>query len=809
MAFVSPIDRVIKNAANNRSPAKSTEKEVLIDVKTGKAVEKEPFFGRTNKFIVCSSEMAKMQSPKYEVEDLSGQKYSVVVVYEFGLIEGKEKEAVEALFQPPSVKGNIENALHAWIERSYEIERHAFANIDEFAEKLKGELRTKAYEDLRLIFKNVEIYERQNEGWQEERVLEFDKFAFDVFLPQYGDLTLTIRIDGKFVFDSKRGVSPLHHPKEQVSRFIVEEIRDFFMKEKFKSYCEVSGLKNASCEDKTGLQLLRERLRSKNRRIGIFRHLEKQLKASYSCWRRDRLHIKIVGVLKGTKKDLPDFEYPFDCYIGEERERARVINRIIGLELDDIGQYRKNGPQDLKAWLKAKLKKHVTEVLSSLNRAQLLADENFKKIILSKMVEEAKAIGYRINVLTITPELDLTRILQKPFDLKIEGSYNINAKEFASHEVGLNTEIRLKLGQKGFERLNKFVDLNSPADSSVIKDAIKKRINDAIAGCLAKISRKTFYLYFKSSEEAASSDATPFRNKSVEQALKDKVKAELEDFCDATYHDNDISFFQTDAELIEKYRNLTSSEEIFFRAGTVTVDSIDTIEYEGKFKIVDIDEKHWDKFERPYGIDAVEESVRNVIVSNVSRSLFSELTSDEELLKGEKRKEFEKSIIEAISVDYGLVVKLPVFQKVPTELERKRGRVIKNTFEEPFNVAISIVEEESSIHSSESAHLKRRYDNVIQQIEDQELLGDTESEKYRKLICIKEDILNERKELLKDKQQKANKRAREVSGPAPKKEIGAFDSSSYDSFEESPGHKRTDYGTNEESSDIDPDKTRH
>jgi hypothetical protein len=261
-----------------------------------------------------------------------------------------------------------------------------------------------------------------------------------------------------------------------------------------------------------------------------------------------------------------------------------VISNKVQMIMKDVVRYRAAKSPDLKTWLAQNLDRYVPQILFGASYLDVLIGfDEYKAKIKDVLTGEAEAIGYSIQQLITTPELEPITWM-KPFPLEV-GSTRFETR-LAQFYVTLQFNARVRI--PNLETVKQYLNRDKK-----VPELMTETIVAVARELLHSVQPQRFYMRFS---------YTPDRNeKTVEQELVAAIKKRLRVEFGAEVYEVVVKVSDTDP-IVARIRKLRETICPFavalkwFQFGEMTT-------FHGNFQVDTVDAEGWERFQRNIELD--------------------------------------------------------------------------------------------------------------------------------------------------------------------------------------------------------------
>jgi len=668
METVRALDKIIRSVQSRPKVLSTSEKFVMIDCKTGKAVAARPWFGfgEVKSFLVVNensdARMVEVKVPTIPIQEIEhddpiGLNFTCWV----SCPEGKEEALAEALYDPeltPSDK--FERVIGRWVDDFVSHDpadfiSHYFAKKKTLRDYIVERARTQMGLKMQLRFA---LDDEDNSFGIRDIITEpFLVRAKDYHEPQ--DVTIECKLE---IEPSTKIYANVYRKRvPALTDALVHDTQSFFERnvtlEQFYDDLNqrdiVEPLK----------KILNDRLRQEGRVLGFF-------------------HLKSTAIDSAPKEF--ELERDVEVKVQEFPEKITIKNHAL-MTRTDVAIYKSKGSPKLGDWLTEKLKKIIPDTLFYVKYIDLLIDflrpddeedigddadyeyvitetaddedanKRLKKKIRDKLRAEARAIGYKLKYLTTIPDLKPLTWLE-PFTIDAGGRFESKVSRFFV-EVTIPVTVRLTtLDDKKIRNL-----LNRQDD---IPELMRVKAHDVIGQFLHTVEPERFYTTFLYPH--------PDPNKyGGALAIEEDIILKIRETLDASFACEVISVVPKMVETEPITRWLELQEKVCDFSFEVTpLRGGQAIPFTGKFQVEHIAEKGWDKFQnRKFTIDDLKTYLEDSL-----RAALKTVSKDELLFRGSSHlkklhTEINKMAARGIEEVYGVVISITMIDRKFTRIE--------------------------------------------------------------------------------------------------------------------------------------------
>ena len=349
-------------------------------------------------------------------------------------------------------------------------------------------------------------------------------------------------------------------------------------------------------------------------------------------------------------------QHPFEYRHREARDAVMIVSDV-QLELADAGKWVSNGSPNPYDWARQAVEATTREVLFSLpDSAFLLGFESQRESLRDKINSTASEVGYRVLLFHTVTSLQVD-LLKATFTVSAGGDF-VTGEADVRAPLDIAVEARIPTTHK-IERLLE-------REASVV-DAMRMRINHAVAALLRGVRPEDFYLRFdtRTSEPAVAKGGNPdalLEGETLRARLERVIRRELEGNFDAETLQVTLRYRRN--PIFERLDALMNTAHRF----ALTVAPADGLGLKpvfiGTFVVEAVDARGWSLFVRSLpSVDQVIATVENCLQARLAEvSTFELRPFDTHLLEAATRTLVQRSVLDA----HGLVVQILDWSRIPS-----------------------------------------------------------------------------------------------------------------------------------------------
>jgi hypothetical protein len=648
MQKIRPLDAIIRKLPAPPKVLPTSEKVVMIDCKSRKAVASKPWFSwftEVSYFLVVNRNgdinPAEYDLPTIPVKDIENDRsIGLNLRCWISSPEGNEMRVAEALCDPEHSPSDVfDRLIKRWVDEFVGPDRQNFIHrYFEIKRELQSRIVARALSEIGLDLQ-LKIY---LEG--ESASNEIIKLTTEIFLVRVKDYheQQDLRINCQLQIEPATRIyaNVYRHRAGQLKSVIISEALKFFEhKVTLEQFYDdlnheaiIEPLKKA----------LNARLQREGREVGFF-HLEST--ASDSA--------------------LTQFEADLDVKVKvQEYPEQITIKNHVRMKRRNVAIYKSKGSPKLDTWLTQQLNQIIPDVLFYEKYIDLLIDfrrpeddvearSSLKKTIKHKLSVEAEKIGYEIKYLTTIPALKPLTWLE-PFTINVDGSFETKESNFF---VKLSIPITLRLETLDDAKIRGL--LNGQRD---IPELMREKALSVTSQYLHKIDPEQFYTTFLFANEAKYEG---------QRAVEQEIISIITDSLQNSFASQVISVVPkiVDTEPIIRWREL-QEKVCDFRFEVTPLRGGEPVLFSGKFQVDSIASDGWYKFQsRKFTVDEIQKYLEDYV-----RAQLKTAAKDELLYKGRGHltalyDEISKTAKSGIEKVYGVVISLSMIDREFTQTE--------------------------------------------------------------------------------------------------------------------------------------------
>jgi hypothetical protein len=604
MAQTKQFESIIRRVNKETFPRRNSERRIVIDNATQKAVDKTRFFGTYTYYMVSNSTSTRnvpFISSIFPVVDAGHRKIDISIHCQINCPPGNETKLAEALYQIDKYPGNkLDEFVEQWLMGFIQDNQTDFIdNFFQIRDSLVAYIITTARNQLGLDFQAVRcVLEGENQLETIHLTLEKVLLRFMDSIEEHSftaDVTLLIDPQNKINAIARK------MPKANLEQLIRREAREFFFNHvRIENvYTDHEGVENSF---KAYTEKL---LRHYGRRIGAILLKNETNGVSEPV---KTLEKKIVVSL-----DVPEYPNPI-----------KVENQIF-ITRQDTGKFNANKQENFEQWLEDNVRSVIKQVYFGLRYDEIIehsyALENRVKADLRKLVER---LGYSLDQIIVIPTFKELDILQK-----LEFSID---QEFITRD---HQKVKLKVLVKavGDKRSKKIIPYIN--NIQVLPGEMRSLVFDEISKHLRIIDSQEFYENFDDEENPQGT---------VKATLTDLISDKIKRFFDARIHY--LSFDLGETEFIRLMDDLKKEWHKFEVEIRSVVDD-KTNSFSAWFRVQDNTLGRWKIFQtQRFSITDIKERIIETLKSKLSARPSRDLT-----YKNEDSLDFAEGMIRSIAVN--------------------------------------------------------------------------------------------------------------------------------------------------------------
>jgi hypothetical protein len=673
MAQTYPLDKVIRLVDANTHGHGSAEVVVVIDTKARAVLPKRPFITafRSLRYYLVGTTNDPRNSPQGEIAGyvLQSLEHSVPVTmtYVARCPPGNEGRVALALFDDNDAPGEIlERKLTRWLTEIGQPDIPAFVRdyIDDRA-TLEAKITAKALAETGL------------------------------------DLSL------RLFLDAERSLNPLVVTKEHL-RAIASDYHDEEQDLGFRITIDVSEVhklnamlyyrRNPQLQELVPREVLRfvrqsvtmqiycTELNSAAVRGALTAHLDTFL-ASYG---------RKVGTVRLDARPCGlefFFQYAHDvtCEL-YEYPKPVVIQNKVQMILRDVGLYKSMRSPDLKQWLDQRLDRFIRQLLFNAKYIDVLIRFHlFEAEIKRALDAEAKAIGYQIEQIITTPDLEPIR-WKDPFSLEVSGTFETQASRFY-----VNVQFVVTARISRLETVEQYLN----REQNVPK-LMEEAILAAARQTLHSVNPERFYMRF---------GATDIEN---ERPVKEVLQAAIDEKLRVTFGADviEVVIKVVETELIARLNKLM--ETICPFVVEIRLDHEEPLIFHGNYQTQGVDPDGWHRFQLlTIGVEEIRRLLQEHLFSRLHAATPSELQ-----YRSPEHRKFLEDVLSKYATDYvrqefGLVVRITNVYREATPGELLASRSLVAHRDKNFEIEQAGLRDWAAGEIASSEHRLARLDALL------------------------------------------------------------------------------------------------
>jgi hypothetical protein len=648
MGPIRALDAIIQKVPVRTKANSPSEKIVIIDCKTKKAIERRPWFGDVKEYLVVNT--SEIQNPaEYQVSGIhindveNDRSIGLEVKCWITCTPGNENKAAEALFSaehPPAVV--FEKLINRW--------------VDEFVRSAPGDFITTYFDQKDALQASIKSRALADAGLTlqvkislvGERIsflpVKIDTGSFLLRVSDYHeqqDVQITCRLE----VDEKNRI------RANIYRLRADRLKDVVIRQAQQYF-----------EHNVSLEQFYDDLNQNSIIAPLKEALDKRLVLEGR--RVEFIHLE--STVSDSAPQQFENEVSVDVKVQEYPETVKV-NNIVRMIRTDVARYKTKDSPALQPWLKVQLERIIPDLFFYKKYIDLLLEfkdpvedgkdkPGLRKDIKDRLAVEAKKIGYDIKYLATSPNLQPLTWLD-PFPIDVEDTFETRESKFyVKLNMHLSTRLTTLEREKVKSHLNKLEH---------IPTLMEKKVRDVTRDYIHTVDPERFYTTFTLPDKKNYPD-----NESIETELTGKVTEALQA---ADFFADVISFVpkMMDTDVVIRWREL-QEKVCDFSFQVTPLRGGEPVMFTGKFQVESIAKNSWFKFQsRKFTIEDIRSHLEDVV-----RAKLKAVSKDELLFKGLGHlAEIQKAITlmakQGIEELYGLDISVSMIDRAFTEVEEK------------------------------------------------------------------------------------------------------------------------------------------
>ncbi|HSY50293.1 MAG TPA: hypothetical protein VLC46_15885 [Thermoanaerobaculia bacterium] len=389
------------------------------------------------------------------------------------------------------------------------------------------------------------------------------------------------------------------------------------------------------------------------------------------------------------------FQYAHDvtCEL-REYPKPVVIQNKVQMILRDVALYKSVKSPDLKQWLEQKLDRSIRQCLFNAKYIEVLVRFHVFEAEIKRVLDaEAKAIGYQIEQIITTPDLEPIR-WKDPFPLEVSGTFETQASRFY-----VNVQFVVTARIPRLETVEPYLNR---------EQNVPKLMEDAILAAsrrlLHSVNPERFYMRFYSTEIPD--------ERSVKDALVTAIDEKLREQFGADVIEVVIKVVETD--LIARLKKLMETICPFV-VEMISIHGDDPLIFHGNFQTQGVDPDGWHRFQLlTIGV----EEIRRLLEEHLLAQLHT-ATPDELKYRSPEHRQFLERVLSKYATDYireefGLIVRITNVYREPTPGELQASRSLIERRERTFEIDRATLRDWAAGEISSSEHRLERLGALLE-----------------------------------------------------------------------------------------------
>ncbi len=388
------------------------------------------------------------------------------------------------------------------------------------------------------------------------------------------------------------------------------------------------------------------------------------------------------------------YQYAHDvtCEL-HEYPKPVVIQNKVQMILRDVALYKSVKSPDLKQWLDQKLDRFIRQLLFSAKYIDVLIRFHlFEAEIKRALDAEAKAIGYQIEQIITTPDLEPIR-WKEPFPLEVSGTFETQASRFY-----VNVQFVVTARIPRLETVEAYLN----REQNVPK-LMEEAILSASRQLLHSVNPERFYMRFGSTDIP--------NERSVKDALETAIDEKLREQFGADVIEVVIKVVET--ELIARLKKLM--ETICPFIVEIRLDNEEPLIFHGNFQTQRVDPEGWHRFQLlTIGVDEIRRLLEEHLFSRLHAATLNELQ-----YRSPEHRQFLEQVLSKYATDYvreefGLIVRITNVYREPTPGELLASRSLMEHRDKNFEIERAALRDWAAGEIASSEHRLARLGALLE-----------------------------------------------------------------------------------------------
>lgn len=501
------LDDVIHRLDSSALPdvGNTPSKIVIIDAKAGAILPKRPLLslGKDLRYYLVQPHMTvDCEGPTCRVKSFKKKRYLTLKIrYEARCAAGQEEEAVTALYHGDGPSLVLNSLITIWVEEFAREKKEDQIDICVELDTLRGELERcinrKARESAGLTLDtSLEIVE---EGELEEIPLGTGEFGVRV---RDCDDELRMSLETSLEVDPSRRTLALLSARDAASF-------EGKLKNRIRKWLVANATLNDFSHDLTNgvkknlFREINESLEGDGRRIAFLTLASPMLKKA--------------PALGQLPDEFVTEEHAVSCHIRDARQEITVRHRLI-LHLEDLGKFRLARIGRLQEWTRDKLNQITRTVFFDKRYLDVLLGDGPEEIR-HRMEREAGKIGYKLQQLTVVPDLE-------PLSWKDGLDVEMEEKNFVTFDARVEVKLDILVSGKITNlRHDKLARYLTP-EAKDIREDIRAAVLKQVQKVLHSVDPERFYMRFYHSDTLSEEPVKDVLESAIRGLLSDRFAYE-------------------------------------------------------------------------------------------------------------------------------------------------------------------------------------------------------------------------------------------------------------------------------------------
>jgi len=361
------------------------------------------------------------------------------------------------------------------------------------------------------------------------------------------------------------------------------------------------------------------------------------------------------------------FQYAHDvtCEL-REYPKPVIIQNKVQMILRDVALYKSVKSPDLKQWLDQKLDRFIRQLLFSAKYIDVLIRFHLFEAEIKRVLDaEAKAIGYQIEQIITTPDLEPIR-WKEPFPLEVSGTFETQASRFY-----VNVQFVVTARIPRLETVEAYLNREQNVPK-LMEEAILSASRQLLHG----VNPERFYMRFGSTDIPDERSVKDALEAAIDQKLREQFGADV----------IEVVIKVVETELIARLKKLMETISPFV-VEMVSVHGDEPLIFHGNFQTQRVDPDGWHRFQLlTIGVDEIRRLLEEHLLAQLHAA-----TPDELKYRSPEHRQFLEQVLSRYATNYiceefGLIVRITNVYREPTPGELHASRTLIERREKTFEI---------------------------------------------------------------------------------------------------------------------------